>query len=87
MAPGVSTRLHGLSDTVERYVIIDGTGEVEIGGEPPVRVQPMDVVTIPAGVSQRISNTGAGDLVFLCICTPRFLQDNYVDLEAEAERP
>jgi mannose-6-phosphate isomerase-like protein (cupin superfamily) len=87
VVPGVSTQLHGVSDTAERYVIIEGTGEVEIGGEPPVGVQPMDVVTIPAGVSQRISNTGAGELVFLCICTPRFLRENYLDLEAGAERP
>ena len=86
VVPGVSTQLHGVSDTAERYVIIEGTGEVEIGGEPPVGVQPMDVVTIPAGVSQRISNTGAGDLVFLCICTPRFLRESYLDLEAGAER-
>jgi mannose-6-phosphate isomerase-like protein (cupin superfamily) len=39
-----------------------------------------DVVSIPAGVRQRISNTGIDDLVFLAICTPRFVKENYVEL-------
>ncbi|MEA3397575.1 MAG: cupin domain-containing protein, partial [Chloroflexota bacterium] len=44
-------------------------------------VSPGDVVLIPPGVSQRISNTGAGDLMFLCICTPPFRPECYEDLE------
>ena len=38
-------------------------------------------VRIPAGVRQRIRNTGPTDLVFLCICTPRFEQSAYRELE------
>ncbi|HEV8107938.1 MAG TPA: hypothetical protein VGP97_10470 [Burkholderiales bacterium] len=30
---------------------------------------------------QRIANTGAGDLIFLAICTPRFIYDAYEELE------
>ena len=33
------------------------------------------------GAAQRITNTGTGDLVFLCICTPAFEPDCYEDLE------
>jgi len=70
--PGVATRLHCVRDTVERYVILEGAGSMEVDGEPPVAVGPLDVVTIPAGGPQRITATGDRDLVFLCICTPRF---------------
>jgi oxalate decarboxylase/phosphoglucose isomerase-like protein (cupin superfamily) len=30
---------------------------------------------------QRITNTGVDDLVFLAICSPRFSQDVYEDVE------
>lgn len=75
--PGVMTELHSLRDIVERYVMVAGRGEVEIDGQAPAVVGAMDVVTIPAGVSQRIRNTGDSDLVFLCICTPRFDAEKY----------
>lgn len=78
--PGVSTRLHCVLATAERYVILEGEGRVEVNGERPVTVGPLDVVNIPAGVAQRITNTGARDLVFLCICTPRFEMQNYTEL-------
>jgi mannose-6-phosphate isomerase-like protein (cupin superfamily) len=79
VAPGVTTRLHVLRGTVERYVILAGEGMVEVGGET-VRVGPGDRVLIAAGIPQRIANTGEGDLVFDCICTPRFRPEYYVDL-------
>lgn len=77
---GVSTRAHLLHGTTERYVILSGKGVVEVGGLPPEEVGSGDVVVIPPGVSQRITNTGSGDLVFLCVCSPRFRQENYQDL-------
>jgi mannose-6-phosphate isomerase-like protein (cupin superfamily) len=76
--PGVTTKLHYLNGTIERYVILDGEGRVEVGKEPPSLVRRFDVVAIPAGVTQRITNTGKTDLVFLCVCTPRFKNGNYV---------
>ncbi|MFA5352891.1 MAG: cupin domain-containing protein [Thermodesulfovibrionales bacterium] len=78
--PGVTTAFHRLRDTVERYVIIEGTGMVEVGSLPPSVVGPGDVVLIPAGTAQRIRNTGDRDLVFLCICTPRFRQEAYEEI-------
>jgi mannose-6-phosphate isomerase-like protein (cupin superfamily) len=62
--------------------MLSGSGRVEIGDDKPTDVGPMDTVTIPAGVRQRIINTGTTDLIFLCICTPRFQFENYVNLEA-----
>jgi mannose-6-phosphate isomerase-like protein (cupin superfamily) len=41
-------------------------------GNGQADVRPGDVVVIPAGVAQSIANTSARDLVFYCICTPRF---------------
>jgi mannose-6-phosphate isomerase-like protein (cupin superfamily) len=76
---GVTTELHSL-DVDEWYVIQLGTGLMEVGGGSPFEVGPGDTVVIPAGTSQRISNTGNGDLRFQCICVPQFRPDSYVAL-------
>ena len=86
--PKVTTEWHELRDTNERYVIVKGRGRVEVGELPPVDVAAGNVVRIPANTPQRISNRGQEDLVFYCICTPRFHPDCYVrsdleDLEKE----
>ena len=79
--PGVTTAWHSLTGVDERYVMLAGEGEVEVGEDPPSPVGPGDVVAIPAGVRQRITNTGNTDLTFLCVCTPPFAPDCYVDLD------
>jgi len=71
------TAWHCLKDTEERYVILDGEGLAEVGKEA-FKVSVGDVVVIPAGVAQRIKNTGSNDLRFLAICQPRFLVENYM---------
>ena len=80
--PGVTTRWHRLVGTTERYVMIEGDAVVEVGDREPQRIGPGDVVVIPPMVAQRITNTGATDLVFLAICTPRFLAANYEEIDA-----
>lgn len=79
VAPGVTTRLHAVAGTVEVYLILRGRGIAEVEGAA-AEVGPGDRVVIPAGVAQRISNVGAETLAFHCLCTPRFEQENYVDL-------
>ena len=81
LEPGKTTRWHYLRDTAERYVLQDGSGLVEVGELPARQVSAGDVVVIPPGVRQRIYNTGACDLVFLAICSPRFREECYVDVE------
>ena len=81
VAPGVSTRPHRLRGVVERYLIVEGQGMVRLGDDPDKTVGPGDVVVIPAGVAQSIRNIGDGDLVFHCICTPRFTPDCYESLD------
>ena len=81
VAPGVATRWHRLAGTAERYVIIEGRGRVEVGDLSPQEVGPGDVVLIPPARRQRITNVGDEDLVFLAICTPRFLPQAYEDID------
>lgn len=81
VAPGVTTRWHALNGVTERYLIVSGSGLVEIGDHAPEQVQAGDVVVIPAGVRQRIGNTGTEDLVFYAICTPRFTPACYAALD------
>jgi mannose-6-phosphate isomerase-like protein (cupin superfamily) len=88
--PGVTTRLHRLVGVAERYVILSGTGRVElVGADRELKVgdhylsdvEPGDVVVIPPRVSQRISNIGENDLIFMVLCTPRFTRAAYEDAE------
>jgi mannose-6-phosphate isomerase-like protein (cupin superfamily) len=76
VSPGVTTQPHRLHGVIERYLIIEGEGRATVGGEEAA-VRPGDVVVIPAGASQHIANTGPTDLVFYCICTPRFTPECY----------
>jgi mannose-6-phosphate isomerase-like protein (cupin superfamily) len=78
--PGIITELHRLT-VDEVYVIRRGAGRMEVGGNPWVNIKPGDFVVIPAGISQRIENTGTGDLIFECICLPRFTAGAYESLE------
>jgi mannose-6-phosphate isomerase-like protein (cupin superfamily) len=81
VAPGVTTRWHRLNGICERYLVLSGQGRVEVGDLAPECIRPGDFVYIPAGCPQRIANLGDGDLVFLALCTPRFVPDAYEDIE------
>lgn len=82
--PGVRTELHRLS-VAEWYLVQRGSGLMEVAGEAPFPVAAGDVVAVPAGASQRIRNTGDDDLVFACLCVPRFTPDCYEPLEKGAD--
>ncbi len=79
--PNTQTKLHQLSQTIERYVILEGQGEVILGssitGQHMQCVKPNDVVIIPENCPQAIKNNSDSDLIFLAICTPRFEPINY----------
>lgn len=84
LEPGVSTRWHRLRGTAERYYILSGRGQVEVGNLLPQEVNIGDIALIPPMCRQRITNTGSEDLIFLAICTPRFSNDVYEDIEDES---
>ncbi len=77
LEPGMTTALHYLAGVDERYLITSGRGVVEVGKLAPTEVTRGDIVVIPEGTTQRITNVGDHDLVFYCICTPRFTPDCY----------
>jgi len=82
VSSGVTTAWHRLKNTTERYVIIAGSGLVEIDDDAPRAVQTGDVVLIAPMKKQRITNIGQQDLVFMAICTPRFVPENYEGIES-----
>ena len=81
---GVSTRVHHLERVQEIYLITHGKGIVQIGDLEPSEVTEGDVVIIPPGEPQRITNNGKCDLIFYCICSPAFTENCYNSDEAKS---
>jgi mannose-6-phosphate isomerase-like protein (cupin superfamily) len=75
--PGLTTEAHYLKNVDEIYIIVKGKGRVKVGNLEPTIVTVGDTVFIPAGTLQQIRNIGRTDLIFYCVCTPRFTQDCY----------
>ena len=78
--PGVTTELHRLS-VWEWYILESGEGLVRVADREPFSVRPRDVVTVEKNAAQQITNTGNSDLIFLCVCAPRFSPECYTSLE------
>lgn len=66
--PGQTSKRHRLK-TSEVYYILEGRGTMRIDDET-AEVTPGQAVYIPPHAIQYITNTGQGDLVFLCIVDP-----------------
>jgi mannose-6-phosphate isomerase-like protein (cupin superfamily) len=79
--PGVTTRAHHLKGVDEIYLIVSGKGKVELGNSKSAWVGAGDTIVFPAGASEKITNVGKADLVFYCICTPRFTAECYCNEE------
>ena len=87
--PGVTTQLHALDGIAERYLIVQGRGLMEVGhsmARQTEAVGPGDVVLVPPDIPQRITNTGDGDLVFYCLCTPAWREKAYRSMEQGDDR-
>ena len=78
---GQATRWHRLHGITERYVILEGEGLAELERAESRKLGPGDVLVIQPGQEQRITNLAAVDLVFLVVCTPRFIPEAYEDTE------
>jgi len=57
---------------------------MEIDGHE-IPMQAGDCVRIEPGQSQRITNTGAVDVIFKSICRPRFTPETYTNMETKDE--
>ena len=77
LAAGESSEVHWLDGVDERFVILAGRGVLEAAGLAGQALAAGDVAFVPAGARQRLHNPGPGDLVFLCVCTPRFTSECY----------
>lgn len=68
---GESTLPHILKKSTEIYYILKGSGEMHIDNETSP-VKPGHIILIPPNARQWIRNTGGGELVFLCIVSPKW---------------
>ena len=75
LAPGQGTQRHHHARSEEIYVLLEGTGEVEVNGERQ-RVGPGDAILIPPGAAHRIQADAGGELRFLCCCAPAYSDDD-----------
>ena len=66
---GDRTERHHHKVSEEIYYLIQGQALMEIDGEER-EVGPGDAILIPPGSWHQITNTGDGDLRFLCSCSP-----------------
>jgi len=67
---GQTTKKHVL-ETQETYLILEGKGVININEEKR-EVEKNDVIFIPLGSVQNITNTGETDLKFYCIVVPEW---------------
>jgi mannose-6-phosphate isomerase-like protein (cupin superfamily) len=69
--PGEESRQHYHRVMEEIYYIISGTGRLTID-DKTFEVGPGHAIFLPTGSHHQITNTGEGDLVFVCADAPVF---------------
>ena len=74
---GGSTRRHRHPQTEELYVLLEGSGEMEVDGDRR-QIGPGDAVLIPPGARHQITASKDGPLRFLCCCAPPYSDDDTV---------
>jgi len=74
LAAGRATERHYHAATEELYVLLEGTGEMEVEGERRA-VGPGDAILIPAGAWHQIC-AGHEELRFLCCCAPPYRHED-----------
>ena len=77
--PNQRTQLHRLK-TSEVYYIIEGKGIMHINDNTE-NVFPGRTIYIPPEANQSIENTGAADLIFICIVDPAWKKEDEQVLE------
>ncbi|HSJ94314.1 MAG TPA: cupin domain-containing protein, partial [Gaiellaceae bacterium] len=74
LAPGQATERHYHAETEELYVVLAGSGEMEVDGERR-EVGPGDAVLLPPGAWHQI-RAGDDELRFLCCCAPPYRHED-----------
>ena len=80
VAPGKATIEHYHPKSEEIYYILEGMGQIKIEAETR-GIGPGDGIAIPAGRKHKVWNTGTGELVFLCYCSPAYSDEDTVMVE------
>lgn len=75
LSPRQSTHRHYHGQTEEIYVLLDGSGEMEVDGERRP-VAPGDAILIPPNAWHQIRAGERGELRFLCCCTPQYSDED-----------
>ena len=75
LRPGHATRPEAHCHRVEHWVVIQGAGRAEIGGECRA-LSENDTLTVPLGLTHRIENTGLIDLHLIAVETGCYLEDD-----------
>jgi len=79
LEPGQATARHYHARSEELYVLLDGTGVMEIDGESS-DVGPGAAVLIPPGARHQIRASEDEPLRFLCCCAPPYShEDTFFD--------
>ena len=81
LPPGGATQRHYHARSEEIYFILEGAGTIEVDGERR-RVRAGDAVLIPPGARHTIA--AAGQLRFLCCCSPPYRDEDTYFEEREA---
>jgi mannose-6-phosphate isomerase-like protein (cupin superfamily) len=83
--PGGATAAHYHRESEELYLVTAGRGRLRIG-ERERDVEAGDCALIPPGETHRIENTGAGELVVVCACSPPYSHEDTVLVEEPRTR-
>jgi mannose-6-phosphate isomerase-like protein (cupin superfamily) len=75
LAPGAATRRHYHARTEEIYVVLEGSGLMEVDGEERA-VGPGDAILIPPRAWHEIQADSDGGLRFLCCCAPQYSDED-----------
>jgi mannose-6-phosphate isomerase-like protein (cupin superfamily) len=71
LEPDQATERHYHRLSEEIYVVVKGSGELEVDGETQT-IRPGDAVLIPPGAWHSLVNTGSSELRILCCCAPPY---------------
>ena len=75
LEPDEATQRHYHRATEEIYVVLKGSGRMEVDGDTKM-IRPGDAVLIPAGAWHTLENNGNSELRFLCCCTPPYSHED-----------
>ena len=75
LEPGQATERHYHRLTEEIYLVVKGSGSLEVDGDTK-RVRPGDAVLIPPAAWHTLENDGSSELVILCCCAPPYAHED-----------